>query len=132
MQPVMSAVEIIDSFVKYYSRDTSRRAHDSQTNTCSYLTSDGRCCAVGRAMTRASKQQYGEFFGGVYTLVSTIQEDNPEASLDDLLQLRYKGHPIGFWEALQNLHDTSGYWGKSSGLTPSGEVELEYLRSEWG
>lgn len=58
----LTAVEIINETVAYYSEDTSRRGI---TYTgfgdlkCVYITAGGQMCAVGRCLIEADKAGYG-------------------------------------------------------------------------
>jgi hypothetical protein len=113
-------LEIIDEIVEYYSTDTSRRGVQLTSfgsETCAYLTNDGKMCAVGRCMIEPTID-----LGGA---ARDVLEDSFY-----LLKPEYRIEDLEFWENLQNLHDTNSYWDKK-GLTQRGLQEIEYLKTRY-
>lgn len=111
-----TTAEIIFETIQFYLADLSRRAK-RDNNTCFYVDPiyPGTYCAVGRCMTPEALSEVGSSRGSVCILDDTYD-------LDTLLQEPYRGHPIGFWSALQSLHDSDYYW-----IGP----EAHFYRHKW-
>lgn len=108
----MTKLEIIEETIKYYSEDTSRRGLSPGTlDTCQYLTSNGKRCAVGRCCK---------------DLVNFKVLDVALSNLKD----EYVGHSKRFWGDLQVLHDRSYHW-NNEGLTNAGKNYLNDLKMRY-
>lgn len=90
---------------------------------CSYLTADGKMCAVGRCMREDVNRH--KFSGSVAALVAT----DPVA-FEEALKEEYRGHEPAFWEALQGFHDTDKNF-KLDGYTEDGLEHLESIKQTW-
>ena len=115
---ILSAKEIIEETVNYYSEDVGRRANN--LGGYFYRTEDGRMCGVGRCMNEYADFDFGDFVGNY----------DETYNLENHLQDQYKGHEIEFWKFIQNLHDTSEYW-DSNGITLDGKMFVEELLEEY-
>ena len=126
----MTANQIIDETVNYYSADVSRRATDKETDSCEYLTSDGRMCAVGRCLRRCLLQDRNNRYlsGPVESLTNFGKET---LNVEEVLQEEYRGFPIDFWSVLQVLHDRDSNW-TSTGLTKQGSDNVAELKIKFG
>ena len=113
---ILSAKEIIEETVNYYSEDVNRRANN--LGGYSYKTEDGRMCGVGRCFSEDADFSYGDYIGKY--------EEAYEVNLDDHLQEQYRGKSIEFWDFIQKLHDTSKYWDEN-GITLDGKMFVERL-----
>jgi hypothetical protein len=113
----MTKIEIIEETVNYYAEDTNRRGLETN-GTCSYFTSEGKMCAVGRALIHPEE---------VSSLLFASELLN---NGDNFLKPQYRGHDPYFWQELQFLHDTSIYW-DLSGLTEEGATALNRLREKY-
>ncbi len=109
----LTKLEIIEETAKYYAEDPSRRAID-EINFCSYLTLDGRMCAVGRCLVNPSN------------LDTSLSGRITEVHLE-LLKPEYQGHTLDFWKDLQKFHDRPTYW-SSEGLTEQGLIRVKELK----
>lgn len=109
-----TAKAIILETVEYYKKNP--RAMDNN-NRGTYLTTDGRMCAVGRCLIQPTI----DMIGNVRSYI------NP---LDTILKLEYRGHSIEFWEDLQILHDHNNFW-NSNCLTIKGEVFVQTLLEKY-
>jgi hypothetical protein len=119
MENRLTAVEIINETVEFYSEDTSRRSIGP--TMCLYNGSEGRKCAYSRCWMEAVwKPEYEDEPVG-YSLMS-----NP----DELVEVRYRGQTIEFWSKLQTLHDVSRYWDKN-GLTECGKEYVVLLLEQY-
>ena len=96
--------EIIKETVEYYWQDPKGRRAASDI-ACEYLTADGRMCAVGRCLTPEHAARAANIICDVGRLPGLL-----EASLEEILQPEYRGHPVSFWDNLQTLHDTTRAW----------------------
>lgn len=105
----MTEDEIIIETVQFYGADLNRRAArpgDLGVDGCAYFEPGDppKCCAFGRCMTRPSAWancRYG---------VRATLEDHKVRSADEVLQEKYHGHRLEFWESLQKLHDRQTFW----------------------
>lgn len=138
MKQQLSAIEIIDETVQYYSEDPKRRAQSvkdiwkegdpiGSKYMYQYITIDGRMCAVGRCMI--APQIEWEGYANYIESSNDIEGYNGE--LDNLLKEKYKGHPEEMWAAIQSLHDTDEYWNKN-GITAEGKKYVKKLKEQWG
>ena len=92
--------EILKETIDFYLTDPKRRA-SLPSRACSYLTDDGRKCAVGRCLKS----------GGLADLRLDCDEENPSVFSfakhpDNYLLPQYCGYSIHFWSKLQRLHDS--------------------------
>jgi hypothetical protein len=113
-------LEIIDETVKYYSTDTSRRGIQKTkigTNSCTYLTEDGKMCAVGRCMIKPTIDLEGA-------------ADDVLADSFHLLKPEYRIEDLNFWIDLQRLHDDCYFWNEN-GLTKEGLNQVKRLKEEY-
>jgi hypothetical protein len=111
----LSAVEIINETVEFYSADTNRRSTDD-SGYCFYAGEKGKKCAYSRCCKE-----------GVYKLEyenNTVH--NLPIAADELVEKRYKGHSNVFWAQLQSLHDSSRNWNKK-GLSEDGKKCVDLL-----
>jgi hypothetical protein len=120
-RPQLTAHQIIDETVAFYSEDTSRRSYNSDINNCLYLGPNGTKCAYSRCWKE-----------GVYS--PDMEQKTPhELSIhgyepDSIVQEQYKGHSDEFWFNLQQLHDDTNCWDEK-GLTSKGTIFVEKLKS---
>lgn len=123
-------LEILDETVAFYGANVQLRGQDPKGG-CMYITPDGRSCAVGRCMSLPTR----EMRGGV-AVFCFVKEHAPGdgapfqrhiSSFEDELKPEYRGHPIAFWERLQELHDDSTMWGETIGLSDKGQGFVEIL-----
>ena len=115
----LTALEIIDETVAFYSEDPSRRAF--KNGNCIYQATNGNKCAIGRCMNEAGLQQ----FGNSNDSVDSLGLDEP---LDTFLQEQYHGQNSNFWGELQTFHDMPRNW-NSSGITTQGIQEAQNLKT---
>lgn len=115
-------LEIINMVANHYNE--TNRAYDD--GKCSYLTTDGRMCAVGMCMTEEQLENFKDFQGDVETLEERIGVD-----INKLLKEEFKGHSTKFWSELQWLHDNSNYW-DDDGLTEGGRNQYNSLLEIFG
>lgn len=105
----MTEDEIVIETIQFYGADLNRRAArlvGPGVDGCAYFMPNDppKCCAFGRCMTRPSAWancRYG---------VRATLEDHKIRSADEVLQEKYHGHSLEFWEALQKLHDRQNFW----------------------
>ena len=130
MKPKMTKKEIVEETLAYYEKDPERRAIHPETKECMYNLKDKgilgewngkyKHCAVGRCLDKKYKME-GEALPGnsgvdsvdVTVLANKISDAysiKTEIKFDDLLDPKYKGHEIGFWKELQQLHDRENLW----------------------
>lgn len=114
----LTALEIIDETVEFYSADVSRRALDDNAN-CLYQAPSLNKCAIGRCMTAKALAINKNVACTVDFLVPNI---------DSLVLKKYRGHSINFWTRLQGFHDFTSYWNKK-GLTYKGKKRVIELKA---
>lgn len=123
--------EIVEETIAYYethSRGTRDESSEFLWEGCFYISKEGNKCAIGRC---SEDPEYLEQLGGsVDNLVKHLKDNG--YSLDDQLCSQYKGHPVYFWNLLQELHDDPNYWQKNHkggwNLTERGK---EYCQSNF-
>lgn len=116
----LTALEIIDETVAFYSEDVSRRSLEG--GRCIYLSPTGAKCGVGRCMNEDGLQK----FGGSVDSVGSLEFDGD--TFDDFLQDQYHGQNLNFWGEIQLFHDISRNW-NSSAITDVGIGQAQELRS---
>ena len=109
--------EIIEETAAFY--NLSNRGYDKESNSCRYLTGDGKMCAVGRCLINPEEQQFNE--EGAHTLLSCSF---------DLLKKEYRIEDLDFWYNLQRFHDCRSNW-TDSGLSSDGELEKRRLLNQF-
>jgi hypothetical protein len=122
-RPRLSANQIIDETVAYYTEDVSRRTYNPDINNCLYLGANGTKCAYSRCWKE-----------GVYS--SSMEQKTP-SSLDSdgytpdyLVQEQYQGHSVKFWNDLQTLHDNPKYWTENN-ISILGKEFVKELKDTW-
>lgn len=118
----MTAIEIIEDTVAYYSEDTNRRATNIVNGMCEYLTKDGRMCAVGRCLLPSKNKGLNHGFLNL----RTASEKRIEKK-DNYFKAKYRGFPEDFWNDLQYLHDREFHWGRNE-LTEEGKKYVKILK----
>ena len=132
----MTKKEIVEETLAYYEEDPERRAIHPESGECMYNLKDKgslgkwngkyKHCAVGRCLDEKYKME-GEALPGnsdtdsvdVTALANKISDAynlETKLKLDDLLDPKYRGHKIGFWKQLQQLHDREDYWADSPSI----------------
>ncbi len=130
----MTALELIDETVKYYSKDTSRRGSTVLENgdePCVYFKEyeDGKCvtCAVGRLLTDKSARSLGtEVFS-----YRNAMDDNRfrlKKKYAHFKHMMLNDRSRYFLSELQNFHDDPHNWDEN-GLTENGVHDLIHLKS---
>ena len=113
----MTKQEIIKETAEFY--NLANRGTNVNM-ACSYLTDDGRCCAVGRCIIPEKLQDF-----------TTDSENGPVSQigsyyLNDNLMEQYRGHTLEFWSVLQRFHDREANW-DGDGMTEYGHRVYEDL-----
>lgn len=141
----LTALEILEETIAYYSEDPSRRASTAKPvpksgivsgtpNTCWYYTEDGRMCAVGRCLLDPEKLIgfEGDAVALRGELVATAAKaDSDSTESQCFLRPQYRGHSLAFWNRLQRLHDADPNWDQN-GLTEIGRIDAEEIRQKIG
>jgi len=119
----LTAKEVLDDTVKFYSEDPSRRAtKPGSRGDCVYTTYDGNHCAVGRWLM----EEYQDY-NWVHNedSISTLFDDG---SIDiDFLVPEVRDLPFDFWVELQCLHDNVCNWDEE-GLSSIGKKTVIRLK----
>ena len=121
----MTALEIIEDTVKYYSEDTNRRARNMLNCSCEYLTAQGKMCAVGRCLLPSKNKGLKNNFAFLANSKGKLIKNK-----DNYFKKQYRGFPESFWNDLQMLHDKGINWVKNE-LTKEGEKYVEMLKKEY-
>jgi|SRR5690625_1531 len=92
-----------------------------ENNNCLYRSPDGNKCAIGRCI---QDEKYSKSFENkdVRSLFRHL-----DYNIDPLLHTEYRGHPILFWDLLQELHDLPEYW-NGNNLSYIGQLKVGYLK----
>ncbi len=86
---------------------------------CSYLTSDGKMCAVGRCLTHEGAKLF------VRKHVASIKYEG-YGLLKQNLKPEYPSHTIDFWSDLQGFHDAELNWNET-GMSDQGRLVRDKL-----
>ena len=116
----MTKLEIIEElFDNGYCKAPSARSVTGD-GFCEYQTSDGRMCAAGKCL-ESPEIEMGPCDDIVY--------------LESKLKQSFKGHEIGFWRDLQELHDGENYWHtdetSQAGMSDEGKNRLTKLKEKY-
>lgn len=113
----LTAIEIIDETVAFYSADVSRRSK-KEDGGCAYAGKGGTKCAYSRCWREGVwRKEYED------KIVISFSMPKP----DELVEERYKGHDPSFWLQLQRFHDNDNYWDEM-GLTDEGREYVKQLK----
>ncbi len=119
-----SKAEIISLAATYYSNNPQRRGVKADGNGvgCVYQNEAGNRCAVGLFVTNIE-------------LIDEIDMTNAvelwnHTQIDDVVYPAYEGHSTGFWQELQNFHDSASNF-DDNGLSEKGKQDLETLYNKW-
>jgi hypothetical protein len=117
MENRLTAVEIINETVEFYSADVTRRSVEN--GYCAYAGTKGRKCAYARCWR-----------DGVWTPEYEGKGPcSPQIPVPDaLVEERYRGHSPFFWSSLQRLHDVPNW--NETGLNEAGVLYVEKLKSD--
>lgn len=135
----MTAIQIIDETVEFYGEDPDgRRSLAPNPNpkdfadktACLYkhIKADGGVlmCAVGRCMIDPPEK--------IITPIEDLVEKAPGQSVDEILIYKYAGHPLVFWQELQELHDDKKAWRSTEaggGLTDRGLSIVTVMKAKY-
>lgn len=122
--PIMSAFDIVNETIEYYSQDVTRRACDKDGD-CVYLTKDGRRCALSRCLVDKAIIPSYQYEQTIAVLLQLNGQPNTSDGLDKILKREYRGHSIHFWTALQSLHDGDDFWNDE--ITEAGQLKAEEI-----
>ncbi len=100
---------------------------ESGRGGCTYLNLKTlNKCAVGRCIKpeKIVVKAIAEHEASVYSL-------NWDFPIEEILEERYKGHELDFWNDLQLFHDEKTFWGES-GVSKEGRIRKNLLLKRWG
>jgi len=125
--------EIIDETVEVYSDPSKRGVHlvmagDASYESCKYITSEGKMCAVGRCMQEPKHAPVASIYA--IAVASRRGEGAIDYAIDYILKPEYRGHHIQFWTDLQRLHDDLPNF-TANGWSDLGKLAIESLRKSW-
>lgn len=93
--------KVFNETIEYY--DSSEKfGYDYENDKCSYITDDGKMCAVGRCITEDARTEWENRDFGSISGVRHELGDVQHCFKDE-----YRGLPFPFWEKLQYAHDRS-------------------------
>jgi len=117
MSNLKTKIEIINEVANHF--NSQNRA--IVEGACSYLTPDGKKCAVGMFLNF-------EKFSVI------INNDSADTLFQKkgygILKEEYQIEDTGFWMDLQGLHDTDRFWDEN-GLTETGEGRKQFLLKKY-
>lgn len=120
----LTKLEIINETISFYTGDTKRRSLNDK-GYCVYNGPNGAHCAVGRCLLPEYKEM-GESLPMNEEAIRDLFEARDCNSIDDMLEEKYRGHDLSFWNQLQLLHDGEEYW-DASGFTTEGEKKANMI-----
>jgi len=130
----MTEREILEFIVEHYR--TNPRGIETAENQwppgrCRYETVSGAKCAIGTVCSKEGLAKIRHLDDGVLEVARTL---TPPEKLDSILQERFQGHTLYFWEAMQELHDNNNNWEELDGvegvvLSDVGEAYVSHWRA---
>ncbi len=118
-KPKMSAVDVVDFVVAYFSADPDRRSLNPGNEACLYRGKGGRLCAFALFVHETALDHLVEGLSAVENLDVQKVRLRPEVehlrSFDRL------------WDSVQHLHDADCMW-DNCGLTSVGEAQRCHVR----
>lgn len=120
-KPKMSAVDVVDFVVAYFSADPDRRSlnHGNEACRCLYRGKDGRLCAFALFVHETDLGHLVENMSAVENL--DLQKVRLRPEVEHLRSFER------LWDGVQYLHDTDCMW-DNCGLTPVGEAQRYHVR----
>ena len=126
-------VEILNDTIEYYkTHDRGVVSKNGVIGGCTYDNGEGGQCAVGCRMTKKAIAHLTKTDNLNQITVSNLSDEND--SIDHLLQKKYRGHNLSFWEQLQSLHDSERNWSKTDEgweLSMDGEIRYAQFLGEY-
>lgn len=113
---INARLAFLQDTITYYTTDVNRRAVEKDDYgfvNCSYKTTDGRKCAIGRHLLDNNISLEGK------SVTSEI--------VQSLLPEEIKLLGIDFLWAIQRLHDENAFWNEF-GLSKEGQLELNDIK----
>lgn len=120
-----TTLEIIDGVLAPYIADPSKRSV-KHSGTCSYLMEDGRMCALGQCLD-PEHPNYRHIVNENKPADEIPQLNGAE---QEILKEEFRGHPVEFWQDLQNMHDGFHNW-NPGGMSEHGHARLKLLKLKW-
>ncbi len=124
-----------------YIKNPDKRAWNTKSQSCEYVSENGNRCAVGSCLDTdevlserfrvPSVYEVLENLGGIAALAdwSAVTLEDHEfdymEGIDVFLDEKYHGHPYSFWLKMQYLHDNCFINGKFQG-----QEELEIYKND--
>ena len=100
-------LSVLDESYLVYTADPTLRGTDGNGG-CFYKTKDDKYCSVGRCMLPDMATIYLQ--GNVEDLTDERKDTLEIESLDPMLQEKYRGLPLKFWNDMQGWHDNDTVW----------------------
>lgn len=116
-KPRMTKKEILDDVLRYIKKNG--RGIDEQGN-CLYITPEGKHCAHSMALKPSHRK-------GAVENYLLCAGDVINHYGDKCHQKKYQGHRPRFWEKVQTLHDTGGFWNENNELTFNGREYMKHI-----
>lgn len=104
--------QIVNETIDYYTNDNKRAVNRMGDCVYNLENNNGEIishCAIGRCLLPKYQDLGNELIGNQESISELIFENDCE-SLDDMLQVQYRGQSLDFWEGLQSLHDVEDNW----------------------
>jgi hypothetical protein len=107
--------EIVDYVVEHFSNNPRSISGNGK---CLYNGPSGSCCAFALCVNEDDRDQLLEYNAASYQLMKFG---------DKILKDEFKGHGPGFWDSVQDLHDSSANWSGNE-LTETGEKAVARIK----
>jgi hypothetical protein len=114
-------IEILDDVVLHIKKQGGQ-AIDLEIDICSYLTEDGKTCGHSMAVNPVKRK----LLKGELCAKTVINEYG-----DNVHLVKYRGHSVHFWGAIQLFHDTTYYWNEDGSITGKGTSKLQKLKETY-
>lgn len=108
--------ELLENTINYFTSEN--RSIDNNSEDCTYITEDGKRCAIGIELTKPLAKKL------------SINNDGIENDDFDYLPKRLKSMTKSFLINIQELHDGHDYWDKK-GLTIQGKRAVKRIVNKY-
>lgn len=123
----LSKEEILTSLVSFYSADPIRHRCQDDAGNAVYNGRNGKHCAIGQCLLEDYQKQGRGLHGNSGTFDELMAYQH-ETNFDDMLQEKYRGHEIDFWEHVQHLHDRDFHW-TETGISEDGQIKIKQINN---
>ena len=124
----MTKQEILQEIIDFYTEVPGRRTAILGKHACTYNSSDGCHCAVGKYLLPELREQGTDMLGNTYVIDDLVRMNTGKdrEAINELLVEEVRGYETDFWSHMQCLHDNPNFWDETT-ITYKGAVWIRTL-----